>query len=180
MGHPALDPAELDLNVRLAQKGDQRALGWLVEQAQGRLYRFFLVLIGNPRDAEDFCQDTLIKALEHLGSLKDPRSFMSWLFRMGKNLFLDHVRSPRNDETASLEAVLDSGHGAKHPDAEMIAATHRALLKLTIDERLILLLIDLEEHSYSEAAEIMGISEAAVRSRLHRARQTFREKFEKS
>lgn len=175
MGHPLIEG--LEEQVRRAQEGDERALAFLIEATQERLYRFFLYLSANPQLSADLTQDTFIKVLENLHTLREPAGFVSWLLKTGKNLFLDHVRSPRSQEHAELESAPESELAVSR-DLDLVVRIHRALERLEPEDRLVLLLVDLEEHSYAEAAKILGISENAVRSRLHRARQAFENEFE--
>src|SRR4051812_10104181 len=171
--------------VSAARKGSPEALSTLVEAVQPRLFRFSFYLTGNRAKAEDLCQETLVKALSNIKKVKEPSKFISWLFKAAKNQFLDDVKAARNRESESLDTPDDDGVSiATHSDAlksdpqqEGLAAVHQALSKLDEEDRFVLLLVDMEEHSYQEAAEIIGITEAAVRSRLHRARKAFEEIF---
>jgi RNA polymerase sigma factor (sigma-70 family) len=171
--------------VVAAQRGDASALSQLVEAAQPRLYRFCFYLCGNAPRAEDLCQEAFVKALNNLKKVKEPARFISWLFKATKNHFLDDVKAARNRESESIDGSDEEGGSPMphadalkiEPEQEGLTAVHEALSKLDKDDRMILLLIDMEERSYQEAAEIIGISEAAVRSRLHRARKAFEDAF---
>jgi RNA polymerase sigma-70 factor, ECF subfamily len=176
MGHPSIDApeyaaAEIEKLVRSAQKGDEGALSLLIQKTQKNLYRFCCYLASNESLAQDLCQDAYIKALENIGRLKKPDKFLSWLFTTAKNLFLDHQRSPATQRAEPLDSVENSV--AQAPKTDLRIQIQETLDKLPADERLVLLLVDLEGYSYSEAAEILGISEDAVRSRLHKARKLF-------
>lgn len=182
MGRPAITQApetaaaELEACVRSAQSGDTEAFSQLIDLTQARLLRFFKHLAPSPQLAEDLCQDTYIRAFENLRKLKNPENFMGWLFRTGKNIFLDHVKLHKNSKTLSVEVPPELG-GAAHPDVDL--DVRRAMEGLEAEDRLVLVLIHSEAHSYQEAAEIMGISEAAVRSRVHRARKAFMENYQR-
>jgi RNA polymerase sigma-70 factor (ECF subfamily) len=181
-GEPEPDWGKL---VIAARKGDQAAISELVEAAQPRLYRFCFYLCGNKPKAEDLCQEAFIKALSNLKKIKEPARFLSWLFRSTKNHFLDEVKAARNRESESIDSPdEEGGSAATRSEAlkldarqEGMVAVQEALSKLAQEDRFVLLLVDMEERSYQEAAEIIGISEAAVRSRLHRARKAFEELF---
>lgn len=160
--------------VKLAQQDDEAALSSLIELTEDSLFRFCIYLSGNRALAQDLCQDAYIKVLENIKTLKSTSSFRAWLFQTAKNLYLNHVRSPRNSKHLELEALAEMASGS---DTLLLAEVREGLQKLNEDERVVILLIDLEEYSYSETAEIMGISEEAVRSRLHRARQAFKKLF---
>lgn len=171
--------------VTAAQKGDQAAISELVEAAQPRLYRFCFYLCGNRPKAEDLAQEAFVKTLSNLKKIKEPARFISWLFRATKNHFLDEAKAARNRESESIDAPDDEGGSAQtraealktEATQEGMAAVRQALSRLSQEDRFVLLLVDMEERSYQEAADIIGISEAAVRSRLHRARKAFEEIF---
>ncbi|HEX4925767.1 MAG TPA: RNA polymerase sigma factor [Bdellovibrionales bacterium] len=160
-----------------AQSGDEGALSDLIEATQRELFRFTYYLCGNNQLAHDLCQDTFIKVLEGIGNLKEPHRFKSWLFTMAKNLYLDHNKSSKNKGHVSLDSSPDL---ESSEDKQKVMEIRQALSHLEAEERIPLLLVDLEGHSYQEAAQIIGISEDALRSRLHRARQTFSLKYKKS
>jgi RNA polymerase sigma-70 factor, ECF subfamily len=164
--------------VLQAQRGDESAISDLIEMSQKDLFRFVFYLTGNNQLAHDMCQDTFIKVLENLPRLKEPERFKSWLFQMAKNLYLDHTKSSKNKGHVSIESALPDMTSAE--DKQKVLEIRQALSHIETDERLPLLLVDLEGYSYTEAAKIIGVSEDALRSRLHRARQTFAEKYKKS
>ena len=168
---------DLSSIVKLAQNGDEKAISELVEFFQKDLLRFCIYLSGNSLLGQDLCQDTFIRALENLKQLKDPAKIKSWLFQTAKNHFLNHVKSPKNAAADEIDSI-DEPIGLS-TDAELSLAVQNTLSKLEIEERLVILIVDLEENSYTEAAETLGVTEAAVRSRLHRARQNFMKLYSK-
>lgn len=177
----ARDLEDLSRYVQLAQKGDEQGFALLIDATQDSLFRFCFYLSGNRQLAEDLCQECFVRALEQIKSLKDPASFKGWLLRMAKNLFLDHVRSPRNRPSDPVETLDEGAEQAQRtesmPVAELSLQVRQALESLAPEERLSILLVDLEGQSYAEAAEVIGITEEALRSRLHRARKAFVKNF---
>jgi RNA polymerase sigma-70 factor (ECF subfamily) len=160
--------------VKRAQAGDEQAFGFLIDQTQDRLFRFFTYLTSSRQLAEDLSQDTYIKALENIKKLKTPELFLSWLFKTGKNLFLDHVRLHKNSRSVTVAEIPESPEGAPSGGGPTLNLDiKRALDALPPDDRVVLVLVDMEAHSYLEASEIIGISESALRSRVHRARKAF-------
>ncbi|MCM2276689.1 MAG: RNA polymerase sigma factor [Oligoflexia bacterium] len=170
--------AELQQLIRQAQKGEEAALSALVDRFQSKVFRFCFHLCGEKGMAEDLCQEVLVKALKQLSKLDDPAKFTSWIMRIAKNQFLDEVRRPGHTQEL-LEVEREDGvpmretadTGATPADVSM--EVREALEKLKPDDRMLLVMIDIEEWSYAEAAEIISVSENAVRSRLHRARNAF-------
>lgn len=161
-----------------ARKGDEAAIAELIDAVQDRLFRFLVLLCGNQELARDLCQDTLIQAIDSLDKLKNPEGFGSWLFKTAKSRFLDHVRRPANAAGPALEEIPETEFDPDGLSKESSLHVQQILASLKEEERLVLLLIDLEGRSYEEAAEVIGITENAVRSRLHRARKVFVEKYE--
>jgi RNA polymerase sigma-70 factor, ECF subfamily len=165
--------AELEKLVKLAKKGDEVAIGELITRTKAPLHRFCLYLCRDPEFTQDLAQETYMRALDEIASLKDSAKFMSWLYRIARNLFLDHVKSPANAPKAEIDEEIPAGGG----DLEFAAHLMQVLQKLEPEDRLLLLLVDLEERSYQEAAEIMGLTESTVKFRLHHIRKEFINKY---
>lgn len=157
-----------------ARGGDAGAVRDLVEATQSRLFKFCLVLTGDRIRAEDLAQEGYLRALGSLGQLKNPEAFMDWLFRVTKNLFIDEVRK-RREELADSQ-TLDQASEEK-TDVNAILDVHRVLSQFEAEDRVLLVLVDMENYSYREAADALGLSEDAVRSRLFRIRKLFVEKW---
>lgn len=170
------DPVMTALVVR-AQNRDEVAIAALFDLAKNKLFKFCFNLCGNRHLAEDLCQEAFVKAFKNVHTLKDPEVFQGWLYRIARNHFFDEVRRPSNSEEATpdLELVCDGGHTSELQDENL--QVRQALFRLEPKEREVLILVDMEEYSYQEAADILGLSENAVRSRVHRARQAFLDVF---
>jgi len=123
----------------------------------------------------------LLRATLSLDGLKEPARFLSWTFTIARRLFLNHCTREVNEEEVSLDQERRTVEALPAQDgaSDEILFVRQALQALEPEDRVLLLLVDLEAYSYKEAAEIIGISEAAARSRLHRVRKKFVEKFEK-
>lgn len=179
--------------VRRASAGDPAAMEQLLIKAQEVAYRFSLLVCGHPHDAEDVMQDALIKTYRHVGSIKDPSAFRTWLFRTVRNTCL-MKRRKRVDEPARVESLdapapagTDGGHlsrdvasAGKGPDELAMNAwlgqrLRRALATLPPAYRMIVLLREMEGLSTREVAKVSGMSEDNVKTRLHRARIMLRE-----
>jgi len=139
------------------------------------MYRFCLLLCHDPALAQDLMQDTYVRALGEIRKLKDAKKFVGWLHQIAKNLFLDHIKSPKNAATVPLheEDRIESSQ------ADFNLHLREALARLVPEDRYLLLLVDLAEHSYKEAAEIIGVSESTVRFRLHQIRKEFSKHYDR-
>ncbi|MBN8555535.1 MAG: RNA polymerase sigma factor [Deltaproteobacteria bacterium] len=161
--------------VLRAKAGDRSAFSELIDLYQTALFRFCFYLCRDQSRAEDLSQNTLIKAFEKIHKLQEAEKFRPWLFQIARHEFLDFVRSHKREEIRPIadDEVVQTPHEQDLEVREILAA-------LDSDSQICLVLVDMEGYSYAEAAEIIGISEDALRSRLHRARKEFLDKYEKT
>ncbi len=163
-----------------ARQGDRAVLEELLAQQAPAIYRFSLRMRRNTADAEDTLQDTLLAIANHLGEFAGRASFSSWLFALTRSACARRRRGQKNRPSQNLDDVppLPSArpspeeHAGQH---ELTAALTAALDQIPETYREVLLLRDVEGLSASEAAEALGVSVDALKSRLHRARQALRE-----
>lgn len=164
----------VDSVVLAAQQGDPDALVALVEGSWPGVRRFAFTLCATPQDAEDAAQEALLILYRKVGTLRATAALTSWMFKVVRNecvrrwartpppVVRDPVSSPEDDVLARLEL-------------ERIIA---AIAALPADQRKVLVLRDVQHYSGREVAEALGLSTAAMKSRLHRARQALREALE--
>lgn len=147
-------------------------LGMMLEGLEKPLLRFCLSLTKNVQLAEDVKQDTLVRIIEKLPTLRDPKNLRSWAFQIAKNLYLDIVRSPAVKRASPLEddAELVSPFGTRER-SEANIALGQVFRGLTPSEGRILVLVEMTGHSYGETAKVVGLSKNAVRSVLYRTRK---------
>ncbi|HEY7725064.1 MAG TPA: sigma-70 family RNA polymerase sigma factor [Anaeromyxobacteraceae bacterium] len=190
------DAADDDL-VALAAAGDGAAFGELVSRHQDRIYGLALRLLRDAAEAEEVVQETFLAALEKLASFRGDAAFTTWLHRVAANAALMRLRRrrrapevasdrpmeellPRFDEQDHLVARGPSHDWSKRADEQLAdreirKAVERAVQNLPEDYRIVFLLRDVEGLSSEAMAELLGMSVAAVKSRLHRARLALRE-----
>jgi RNA polymerase sigma-70 factor (ECF subfamily) len=174
-----------DTLVCAARKGDDGAFSSLVSRHKRRVFGLASRFARDPDELEDICQDVFIKAYENLDSFRDDAPFEHWLIRIATHACHDALRKRRRESgTASYDALL---HGVvdQHAEARHEADQSRALLKwamaqLTPKEQLIITLLELEEYTVKEAADLTGWSEVNVKVRGHRARQALKRILEKN
>jgi RNA polymerase sigma-70 factor (ECF subfamily) len=153
----------------------------LFEEYSSSIYNYVLRMVGDGDRAADITQDTFIKAYRKLDTLTDATSARSWLFRIATNTAIDDMRRRRMVTTMSDDQPVFQNR-ADHrpgPEAQVMAATldervQRALLSLRPNHRQCLLLSDIEDMSALQIGEVMGLSYAAVRTLLCRARGEMR------
>jgi RNA polymerase sigma-70 factor (ECF subfamily) len=177
-------PDEADLIAR-SRKGDLAAFNVLVEHYQKAVYNLCLRLLGNPQVAEDTTQDAFISAYRRLDSFRGG-SFRSWLFRIATNASYDELRWRRSRPSVSMDEPAAEGERAfdvadKAPlpadraeQAELRRAIDQALAQLPQEQRLAIVLCDVEGLDYAEIAEVMRCSLGTVKSRIARGRARLR------
>lgn len=177
-------PDEPDLIAR-AREGDLGAFNLLVLHYQGSVYSLCLRMLSAQQPAEDAAQEAFISAYRHLDKFRGG-SFRSWLFRIASNACYDDLR--RRKARAALS--LDEPHGTgdrridvpedaptmeEHAERlELRAALEEALGKLPEDQRLAIVLADVQGLDYAEIAIVMTCSLGTVKSRINRGRERLR------
>jgi RNA polymerase sigma-70 factor (ECF subfamily) len=169
--------------VELAKDGEYKAFEELVQRYETKIYGHMLRLLGNREDAEDILQETFLNAFRALKGFRGDSSFSTWIYRIATNNALMKLRKMKRKYTEFREelppAELLKGASVDHsfespPEAlmekEMLEALDKAVEKLPEKYRAVFLLRDVEEFSTQRTAEILDLTEAAVKSRLHRAR----------
>ena len=161
----------------LRQTADEETLAALVSQYASTLYRVAFYVLRNAADAEDAVQEAFLRVLRHRQTLDEVRDRRVWLIRIVWNIVLDRKRRlktrPETDDVAELARVLPSD-GLSAEQIASAAQHHAHVLacveQLPAKERQVLQLSAFEELTSVEIAEVLGISESSVRSRLFRAR----------
>ena len=185
------DDAALAASCR---QGDMRAFGALVAKYQDRIYNMIFRMCGNAADAEELAQETFLRALERIEQFRGNSLFYTWLFRVAANLTISHLRRGGRVRFQSLtgpaELEESQAHGLtaemacrREPgpdDRAMSAETKRrvllALEELEDEARLIVVLRDIEDMDYNRIADLLDVPIGTVKSRLHRARCSLKDK----
>jgi RNA polymerase sigma factor (sigma-70 family) len=155
--------------VAAAQSGDSESIATLVSGAHPHVRRFAYSLCATPEDAEDAAQEALIVLYRKIGTLRASGALASWMFRIVRNECLRQLRSmSRRSEPVVEECVVSAEDAAmRHLEAERVAA---AIAGLPDDQRRVLIMRDVQGYSGRMVADLLGLSTAAMKSRLHRAR----------
>jgi RNA polymerase sigma-70 factor, ECF subfamily len=170
--------------------GDFQAFEALVNLYEGKVYRLATRMLRNQQDAEDALQETFLQVYRGLKSFEGRSNFSTWLFRLATNVCLMKIRHRGTEPPGMLplEDYLPRHEDGEHPviqewpekpeeillSKESREKMMEALEKLPPEYRAVFILRDIEGFSNSEAGETLGISVAAVKSRLHRARLALR------
>jgi RNA polymerase sigma-70 factor (ECF subfamily) len=182
-------PLEIDWSqvVRRCMDGDSGAWAELVRSHHRRVYALCYRFTGNGADAEDLTQDVFLKIYSNLSSFDTARgSLQVWITTMTRNLLVDNFRRTRNqratdsldagwDETDELRPVdrLQASGASPHEKAaqkELAKMVQGALAKVSVELREAVILRDLQDMDYKEIAQVLGIPEGTVKSRISRGR----------
>jgi RNA polymerase sigma-70 factor, ECF subfamily len=150
-----------------------------IEDCIPALRRYALALLRDPQNADDLVQDCLVRALDKLHTHRDDVDIRAWLFTIMHNLFVSQRRRARaRPDTEALEANDDeNAHGAPGEQEDRLRWKEllRVLNSLPNDQRAVILLVSVEDLSYSEAARVLGVPIGTVMSRLARGRERMRQ-----
>ncbi|MFE1788377.1 RNA polymerase sigma factor [Streptomyces sp. NPDC059525] len=158
-----------------AQRGDTASIAALVSGSHPNVRRFARSLCATPEDAEDAAQEALIILYRKIGMLRASGALASWMFRIVRNECLRRARAVVRDRghPPPPETAVDSAEdeALRRLEAGRVAA---AVAALPPDQRRVLIMRDVQGHSGRMVADALGLSTAAMKSRLHRARATVR------
>ncbi len=176
--------AEADVRLLRAREGDLAAFNELVLEHQALVFNLCLRMLGGRQAAEDAAQEAFFAAWRGLGGLRGD-AFRSWLLRIAANLCRDELRRRGRRPAASLETALEEGvpepADAEPPpeshalDAELRRRIAAALTRLPEDQRLAVVLADVEGLDYTEIGSVMRTSLGTVKSRIARGRARLRQ-----
>jgi RNA polymerase sigma-70 factor (ECF subfamily) len=174
--------------VAAAQRGDVESFNALVRLYEGRVYNLSFRMLGDRDSAADAAQEAFFSAYRNLRSFRGG-SFRSWLLRIATNACYDVLRARQRRPSVSIEAAFEAGDDAaplqvaddrETPDdaalrRELAHAIEGGLQHLADDQRLVLVLSDIQGLSYDEIAQITDTNLGTVKSRLSRARARLRD-----
>lgn len=166
--------------IALFQRGEQEAFAELVRRHQNRIFRFLLRMTGCREEALELTQETMFKAFRALPGWRPDAAFGTWLFRIASNAATDRLRRKKVVKYEPIEAHMEFPDPAPGPEEELQSAQRvrileAALQRLQEDYRQVLLLREVEEMSYAEIGDVLGLREGTVKSRIARARQALLE-----
>ena len=171
--------------VSRSKSGDVEAFNLLIEQYQRLVYNLALRMLGNSEAAEDASQDTFLSAYKAIGKFRGG-SFKSWVLRIAVNSCHDKLRVARRYRVVSLDTLLleigdlPQADNTESPEdyalrRELGRFLNEGLAHLPEDQRLVVILSDVQGLSYEEVAQATGSSLGTVKSRLNRGRTRLRD-----
>ena len=171
--------------ISSSRAGDIEAFNLLVEQYQRLVYNLALRMLGNSETAEDATQDAFLSAYRAIGKFRGG-SFKSWILRIAANSCRDKMRVARRARVTSLDTLLEKSgdllleNNAESPEdyvlrRELGQFLNEGLTHLPEDQRLAVVLCDMQGLSYEEVSQATGSSLGTVKSRLNRGRARLRD-----
>jgi RNA polymerase sigma factor (sigma-70 family) len=164
------------------QRGSHSAFERVYASHKQALYGFLLRLCRDPNLAADLFQNTWLKLARYAAGLRDDTDLRAWLFTVARNEYRSHCRAQMLDlsRLLVLDKVLATEPFTEVPPDRELADIDAALAALDLNDREVLLLVCVEGLEPRQASAVIGISQAALRQRLARARKRLREELERS
>ena len=181
---PGQTPDDKEL-VRACQAGDMKAFETLVTRYQKKVYWIAYNFVGDAEDATDLAQEAFIRVYRSLNRFDQKYNFYTWLYRIVVNLAIDHLRKRKKHESVSLDEFPVDPEIEADPDkplanAELREQIEKVLNALPQKYKTVIVLRDVHELSCEEIAKIIDCTNATTRWRLHKARELFKERWEKT
>ena len=174
---------QTDEDLLLALRGGHAdSLGVLVTRWEGPLFRFVSRMVDRPDDARDVCQETFLRILDKAGAFRDGARFSTWMYQIALNLCRDQTRRKRRwGRLMIAPSAADTDAPREHEAQETLAtnpvaalehserksAVRRALSTLPSEQREVLLLKEYEGLKFREIADVLGVAESTVKSRMY-------------
>lgn len=156
--------------LQKVRAGDELAIHMLVDRHRMRLIRVATNILRDSFEAEDVAQEAFVRGFRELKNLRDDRAFSGYLYKICVRLCMDRLRSKKPKVVECDQVEPDKGSAIENK-----VLVQALLDQLSYDLRTTLVLREVEQLSYEEVAGIMNVPVGTVRSRLHTARERFRE-----
>ena len=175
----AAQPATPDILIEQCLAGDQAAWEQIVRQHWRKVFNVAYKFVGKHDEAEDLTQDIFLKIFKALKTFDRRANFQTWIISISRNLCIDHYRSVRKerqtiardvDSNDLQPATTERGPYAQAEHQDLRAQLRQALETLPVTLRTAVVLRDLQELSYQEIADRLGLPEGTVKSRINRGR----------
>lgn len=157
------------------RNGDRVAFATLVTRYQRPIYNAAYRVLGSAEDASEVTQIVFLRIVERLEDYDSQYRFFSWIYRIALNEAIDLLRRNRREEPLDdgieLADTASAGPEQRYQDRELSERIQRALMRMKVEDRVVLTLRHFSELSYREIAEVLGAEEKTVKSRIFEARR---------
>jgi RNA polymerase sigma-70 factor, ECF subfamily len=172
-----VDPTEAQL-IERAIAGDSAAFTSLVRSLQGRVFGLALRLLNDRGEAEDLTQEVFVVMHHHLHEFRGDAKLSTWMHKITRNRALNRLKFLKRRHVGTTDELIDDtahdnsrdGRPSVLENKQLQKRLEQELLRLPEEQRVLVVLRDLEELSYEEIAAETGLPLGTVKSRLHRAR----------
>lgn len=165
--------------------GDRGALATLFQRHYDRVRSICYRMTGEASTADDLAQESFVRVLRHARGFERRAAFTTWLYRLVRNVCLNHIEAETRREARERRAVTDqeikrprANEIVRTDDDERLAILREALYSLSAEYREVLVLSRCQGYSYAEIAELCDSTEGAIKVRAHRAMRRLRSRFE--
>jgi RNA polymerase sigma-70 factor (ECF subfamily) len=174
--------------VRTSQAGDRGAFGVLIERYYKSIYRYAYQFVGNHQDADDICQETFLRALDNIQTLKDGEKFKGWIFQIATNLSRKRIKNMKFEKNMATAAPVDffpQYSENKNAPFENVTSREKAaviqdeLWKMPEHIRTATILVLIEGLSQQETADILNRSESTISRDLEIGKDWLRQRLQK-
>lgn len=170
--------------IRAAQGGDLDAFGQLVLRYQKKVYWIAYGLVGDAEEAQDLAQEAFLRVHKAIDRFKLQYNFYTWLYRIVVNLAIDHLRKRGKHQSVSLDDFPTEPATFEGPERAMENSELRDRIRETLDSlplkyKTVIVLRDINGMSCEEISQIIHCTNATTRWRLHKARELFKERWER-
>jgi RNA polymerase sigma-70 factor, ECF subfamily len=181
--------------LRRLRDRDERAFRELIETHRDRVYNITYRMLGNRSEAEDIAQEVFITVFKTIDTFREESKFSTWLYRVTVNHCKNRIKYLARRHDRDREEIDETTHGtgvngtigAPVPSspakaleaAQMEKVIQEAIANLEEDQRIVVVLRDVEDLSIEEICEITGLPDGTVKSRLHRARLVLRKRLQR-
>jgi RNA polymerase sigma factor (sigma-70 family) len=172
-------PVEIEALIQRCLQGDDLAWNAIVQQYRRKIFNVAYKFVGRHEEAEDLTQEILLKVFKSLDTFDRRANFQTWLISVSRNLCIDHYRKVRQ-ERQTIDRRVDASQLApvsQEPgpvsaleQRDRVALLREALAALPESLRMAVLMRDIQELSYQEIADRLGLPEGTVKSRINRGR----------
>lgn len=186
MESPAAQVVDQEVEwIRRVQRGERDAFGFLIERHQRRVFSIIYRLVRRRDDVEDIAQEVFVKAFQAIGNFHFESSFATWIARVTVNHCYDYLRRRRSSRVTYFSEMSEESRrqiesrAEKYADGPLSAEDQtvvkdfadQLLARAPADDRVVLVLKEIEDLSVEDISEILELNESTVKVRLHRARK---------
>jgi RNA polymerase sigma-70 factor (ECF subfamily) len=182
-----------DADSRLVERflrGDTRAFELLFRKHQSYAFNVAYGLVGNSEDAADITQEAFLRVHRNMERFRGDSTFTTWLYRVVVNLAITELRRRTRSRTLLMEDLAPAESWRSEEEADDAPALHleideeretvqRVLKHLPPDYRAVLVLRHFQQLAYEEMCQVLGLTMSQVKTRLHRARKMFKERYQR-